>query len=92
MSLQNSQYSQSSTHNYTNKEKTELYEQISNIVKSENQNNQKIINDLIDIIKKEKNQSLIFLDDSGYYINFTKLDNQIIENLNNYVQNLLIDN
>lgn len=92
MSLQDNQYSQSSAHNYTNKEKTELYEQISNIVKSENQNNQKIINDLIDIIKKEKNQSLIFLDDSGYYINFTKLDNQIIENLDNYVQNLLIDN
>lgn len=83
-----SQNNQTTTRLYTNKEKTELYEQITNIIKSKNVKNQNIINDLIEIIKKEKNQNLIFLDDSGYYVNFTKLSNQIIEKIDIYIQGL----
>lgn len=68
---------------FTNKEKKELYDNINLFIKSEN--NEEFIKTIINIISQEKDKSLIISNSSGYYVNFTKLNDSILNKLVNYL-------
>lgn len=68
---------------FTNKEKKELYDNINLFIKSEN--NEEFIKSIINIISQEKDKSLIISNSSGYYVNFTKLNDLILNKLVNYL-------
>ena len=68
---------------FTNKEKKELYDNINLFIKCEN--NEEFIKNIINIISQEEDKSLIISNSSGYYINFTKLNDTILYKLENYL-------
>lgn len=68
---------------FTNKEKKELYDNINLFIKCEN--NEEFIKNIINIISQEEDKSLIISNSSGYYINFTKLNDIILYKLENYL-------
>ena len=69
---------------YTYKEKKEIYDLVSHLIE-EKTNDSFFIKTLIDIINKEKNDYLIMKNQNGYYINFTKLNDNIIKEIEEFI-------
>lgn len=70
---------------YTYKEKKEIYESINRLLEKKT-NDTFFINMLIDIINKEENDYLVMKNQNGYYINFTKLNDNIIKEIEDFVK------
>lgn len=69
---------------YTYKEKKEIYDLVSHLIE-EKTNDSFFIKTLIDIINKEENDYLIMKNQNGYYINFTKLNDNIIKEIEEFI-------
>lgn len=69
---------------YTYKEKKELYDLINHLIEKKN-NDGFFIKNIIEIINKEKNTYLIMKNQNGYYVNFTKLNDDIIKELEEFI-------
>lgn len=69
---------------YTYNEKKEIYDLVSRLIE-ERSNDSFFIKELIDIINKEKNDYLIMKNQNGYYINFTKLNDNIIKEIEDFI-------
>lgn len=70
---------------YTYKEKKEIYDLVSHLIE-EKTNDSFFIKTLIDIINKEENDYLIMKNQNGYYINFTKLNDNIIKEIEEFIR------
>lgn len=69
---------------YTYNEKKEIYDLVSHLIE-EKTNDSFFIKTLIDIINKEENDYLIMKNQNGYYINFTKLNDNIIKEIEEFI-------
>lgn len=69
---------------YTYNEKKEIYNLVSRLIE-ERSNDSFFIKELIDIINKEENDYLIMKNQNGYYINFTKLNDNIIKEIEEFI-------
>ena len=69
---------------YTYNEKKEIYNIVSRLIE-EKSNDSFFIKTLIDIINKEENDYLIMKNQNGYYINFTKLNDNIIKEIEEFI-------
>ena len=69
---------------YTYKEKKEIYDLVSHLIE-EKTNDSFFIKTLIDIINKEENEYLIMKNQNGYYINFTKINDNIIKEIEEFI-------
>ena len=69
---------------YTYNEKKEIYNLVSRLIE-ERSNDSFFIKELIDIINKEENDYLIMKNQNGYYINFTKLNDNIIKEIEDFI-------
>ena len=69
---------------YTYNEKKEIYNIVSRLIE-EKSNDSFFIKELINIINEEKNDYLIMKNQNGYYINFTKLNDNIIKEIEEFI-------
>lgn len=69
---------------YTYNEKKEIYDIVSRLIE-EKSNDSFFIKELINIINEEKNDYLIMKNQNGYYINFTKLNDNIIKEIEEFI-------
>lgn len=69
---------------YTYNEKKEIYDLVSRLIE-ERSSDSFFIKELIDIINKEENDYLIMKNQNGYYINFTKLNDNIIKEIEDFI-------
>ena len=70
---------------YTYDDKKKIYENLSKLIeiKKEDKN---FIKTLIKLINKEENKNLIMKNEEGYYVNFTKLNDENIEELETFIK------
>lgn len=70
---------------YTYDDKKKIYENLSQLIeiKKEDKN---FIKTLIKLINKEENKNLIMKNEEGYYVNFTKLNDENIEELETFIK------
>ena len=69
---------------YTYNEKKEIYNIVSRLIE-EKSNDSFFIKELINIINEEDNDYLIMKNQNGYYINFTKLNDNIIKEIEEFI-------
>ncbi len=69
---------------YTYNEKKEIYNIVSRLIE-EKSNDSFFIKELINIINGEENDYLIMKNQNGYYINFTKLNDNIIKEIEEFI-------
>ncbi len=69
---------------YTYNEKKEIYNIVSRLIE-EKSNDSFFIKELINIINEEENDYLIMKNQNGYYINFTKLNDNIIKEIEEFI-------
>ena len=69
---------------YTYNEKKEIYYIVSRLIE-EKSNDSFFIKELINIINEEENDYLIMKNQNGYYINFTKLNDNIIKEIEEFI-------
>ena len=69
---------------YTYNEKKEMYDIVSRLIE-EKSNDSFFIKELINIINEEENDYLIMKNQNGYYINFTKLNDNIIKEIEEFI-------
>lgn len=69
---------------YTYNEKKEIYDVVSRLIE-EKSNDSFFIKELINIINEEENDYLIMKNQNGYYINFTKLNDNIIKEIEEFI-------
>ena len=69
---------------YTYNEKKEIYDIVSRLIE-EKYNDSFFIKELINIINEEENDYLIMKNQNGYYINFTKLNDNIIKEIEEFI-------
>ena len=69
---------------YTYNEKKEIYNIVSRLIE-EKSNDSFFIKELINIINGEENDYLIMENQNGYYINFTKLNDNIIKEIEEFI-------
>ena len=69
---------------YTYNEKKEIYNIVSRLIE-EKSNDSFFIQELINIINGEENDYLIMKNQNGYYINFTKLNDNIIKEIEEFI-------
>lgn len=69
---------------YTYNEKKEIYDIVSRLIE-EKSNDSFFIKELINIINEEENDYLIMKNQNGYYINFTKLNDNIIKEIEEFI-------
>lgn len=69
---------------YTYNEKKEIYNIVSHLIE-EKSNDSFFIKELINIINEEENDYLIMKNQNGYYINFTKLNDNIIKEIEEFI-------
>ena len=69
---------------YTYNEKKEIYDIVSRLIE-EKSNDSFFIKELINIINEEENDYLIIKNQNGYYINFTKLNDNIIKEIEVFI-------
>ena len=70
---------------YTYNEKKEIYDIVSRLIE-EKSNDSFFIKELINIINEEENDYLIMKNQNGYYINFTKLNDNIIKEIEEFIR------
>ena len=70
---------------YTYNEKKEIYDIVSRLIE-EKSNDSFFIKELINIINEEENDYLIMKNQNGYYINFTKLNDNIMLEIYNTIE------
>ena len=70
---------------YSYDDKKNIYEKLSHLieVKKEDRN---FIKSLIKLINKEENKNLIMKNEEGYYVNFTKLNDENIEEIETFMK------
>ena len=69
---------------YTYNEKKEIYDIVSRLIE-EKSNDYFFIKELINIIYEEEKDYLIMKNQNGYYINFTKLNDNIIKEIEEFI-------
>ena len=69
---------------YTYNEKKEIYNIVSRLIE-EKSNDSFFIKELINIINEEENDYLIMKNQNGYYVNFTKLNDDIIKEIEEFI-------
>ena len=69
---------------YTYNEKKEIYDIVSRLIE-EKSNDSFFIKELINIINEEENDYLIMKNQNGYYSNFTKLNDNIIKEIEEFI-------
>ena len=69
---------------YTYNEKKEIYNIVSRLIE-EKSNDSFFIKELINIINEEENDYLIMKNQNGNYINFTKLNDNIIKEIEEFI-------
>ena len=69
---------------YTYNEKKEIYNIVRRLIE-EKSNDSFFIKELINIINEEENDYLIMKNQNGYYINFTKLNDNIIKEIEEFI-------
>ena len=69
---------------YTYNEKKEIYDIVSRLIE-EKSNDSFFIKELINIINEEENDYLIMKNQNGYYINFTKLNDNMLKEIEEFI-------